>query len=183
MAKPVSVVLPAMLLVADWYPLGRLQRGRILPVLAEKNTFLVLCASLSIATVYFASGATILVSFQDFPLVKRVVLAGNSIFEYVSLSIYPVGITHLYLLPRLFPVSYYLAMAVTITISCYCVYDCRKRPWLLATWAAFILPLLPVLGFLQNGAQAHAARFTYLPAVAPSIAVAAIIAALYRKSA
>ncbi len=183
MAKPVSVVIPAMLLVADWYPLGRLQRGRILPVLAEKIPFLVLCASLSIATVYFASDATILVSFQDFPLAKRVVLAGNSIFEYVSLSIYPVGITHLYLLPRVFPVSYYLATAVAILFTCFCICTYKKRPWLFATWLAFILPLLPVLGFLQNGAQAHAARFTYLPAVAPSIAVAAIIAALYRKSA
>ncbi len=183
MAKPVSVVIPAMLLVADWYPLGRLQRGRIVAVLIEKIPFLVLSASLSIATVHFASDATILVSFQDFPLAKRVVLAGNSIFEYVSLSVYPVGITHLYLLPRVFPVSYYLAMALAISFTIFCICNYKKRPWLFATWLAFILPLLPVLGFLQNGAQAYAARFTYLPAVAPSIAVAAIIAALYRKSA
>jgi protein O-mannosyl-transferase len=183
MAKPVSVVLPAMFLVADWYPLGRLRKGRIFAVMAEKIPFLVLCASLAIATVYFASDATILVSFQDFPLVKRFILAGNALFEYCRLSIYPVGIIHLYLLPRIFPVSYYLAMAVTITFTCFCFYNCKKRPWLFATWLAFILPLVPVLGFLQNGAQAYAARFTYLPSVAPSITAAAIIAATFRKTA
>src|SRR6185369_5527675 len=36
MAKPASVVIPVMLLVADWYPLGRLQAGRLRPVVLEK---------------------------------------------------------------------------------------------------------------------------------------------------
>lgn len=181
MAKPVSVVIPAMLLVADWYPLGRLRRGRTLAVVIEKIPFLVLCATLAITTMYFASDAAILVSFQDFPFHKRAIVAGHAIFEYCRLSIYPIEIMHLYLLPRILPLSYYVATAVSVTFTCFCFYNYKKRPWLPATWLAFLLPLLPVLGFFQGGSQAYAARFTYLPAVLPSIAVAGVIIASYKK--
>ncbi len=57
----------------------------------------------------------------------------------------------------------------------------RKKPWIAATWLCFVLPLLPVLAFFQNGDQAFASRFTYLPSLAPSIAAAFIAAVAYKK--
>jgi len=172
MAKPVSVVVPALLLVADWYPLGRMRGGNIRAVLLEKLPFFLLGGLVAAATIYFAAGETILVSYADFPLQRRLVVAGNALAEYVRMSVFPVGLTHLYLLPREFPLSYYLNAVLTLLVSCWCLYDVRKRPWLLAVWLMFLLPLLPVLGIFQNGAQSHADRFTYLPALAPGIAVA-----------
>ena len=69
-----------------------------------------------------------------------------------------------------------------IAIFCgICVLQFRKNRWLPATWLLFILPLLPVLGFFQNGAQSHAARFTYLPGLALSICAASIFVALCKK--
>jgi protein O-mannosyl-transferase len=144
--------------------------------------FAALSVVLAIATIYFAAGETILVSFHDFPLYKRIVLAGNALVEYGKMSLYPVGIIHLYLLPRVFPVSYYVSTGVSIIFTGFCIYNYKRNPWVLATWIAFILPLLPVLGFLQNGAQSYAARFTYLPSVAPGVAAAAIIAMAYKKT-
>ena len=44
----VSVVIPAMLLVADWYPLGRWRRGNVRQVLIEKVPYLVLSAAITI---------------------------------------------------------------------------------------------------------------------------------------
>jgi len=181
MAKPVSVVIPAMLLVADWYPLGRFERGRSGSVLLEKLPFLLLVASFALLTLQFASANQILVSYQDMSLAQRFLLAGNSLFEYVKLSLYPFGIIHIYLLPWPLPAAYTVKTAIICTVSVLAVWRMHKNPWMLATWLAFVLPLLPVLGFFQNGAQSHAARFTYLPAVLPSICAAALLGSIYQR--
>ncbi|OGU21420.1 MAG: hypothetical protein A2X85_02670 [Geobacteraceae bacterium GWF2_54_21] len=179
MSKPVSVVIPAMMLVADWYPLGRFRRERALTLLVEKLPFAALVVLVSAATIYFASGNQILVSYEDLPLSSRFLLAGNSLFEYLRLTLYPVGIIHIYLLPWPFPDSYTVKALLVVFFSCICVWQCRRNPWLPATWLAFILPLVPVLGFFQNGAQSHAARFTYLSGVSISICAATLPAVLY----
>jgi hypothetical protein len=182
MSKPVSVVIPAMLLVADWYPLKRLRKEKALQILLEKIPFVILVTTVSFATVYFAAGNSILVAFDDLTLTKRFLLAGNSLFEYCRLTLYPVNIIHIYLLPWPFPISYTIKSLFVVAFSCFCAWNYKKNPWLPATWLAFILPLLPVLGFLQNGAQSHAARFTYLPGIAPSICVAGLMAVLYDRA-
>lgn len=179
MSKPISVVMPAMLLVADWYPLRRFRKETVLHVLLEKVPFVIMVVVVSLATIHFAAGNQILVSYSDLPLLKRFVLAGNSLFEYCFMSLYPVDIIHIYLLPWPFPLSYTIKSLVIACFSAFCVWSYRKNPWLSATWIAFVLPLVPVLGFFQNGAQSHAARFMYLPGVAPSICVAALSLELY----
>jgi len=52
----------------------------------------------------------------------------------------------------------------------------RSRPYLLAGWLWFIITLLPVIGFIQVGAQAMADRYTYLPSIGPTIAIVWLIA-------
>ncbi|MDO9069108.1 MAG: tetratricopeptide repeat protein [Deltaproteobacteria bacterium] len=171
-AKPICVVIPAMLLVLDWYPLGRLKQGRIKECLLDKIPYAVVAAGTALATLHLAGGESILVSFADFPVHRRLILAGNSIFEYLKMTIYPVGLTNLYLLPRAFPLSYYLGAASTVAIIIGCAVCRKDRPWFLSVLLLFLLPLVPVLGFFQNGAQAYADRFTYLPGVALSIGMA-----------
>jgi len=41
----------------------------------------------------------------------------------------------------------------------------RRQPWLLFGWLWYLVMLLPVIGILQVGAQAHADRYTYLPQI------------------
>ena len=48
----------------------------------------------------------------------------------------------------------------------------RRRPYLLVGWLWYVGMLLPVIGLVQFGAQAEADRFTYLPAIGLSIALA-----------
>ncbi len=173
MSKPVSVVIPVMLAVLDWYPLQRIRGSNVLKIIAEKIPFVTIALITTVATLSLASGENLLVSFHDFPLYKRFIVAGNSLFEYLRMTVYPVGLITIYLLPRVFPVSYYLATLGIFLFSCYCCYSWKQRPWLLSSWLLFLLPLMPVLGFFQNGLQAYADRFTYLPSVALSIAVVA----------
>jgi hypothetical protein len=175
MAKPVSVVLPALFLLLDWYPLQRFRLPDPGRIVAEKIPLFLLSALSSAATIYFASGETILVSFSDYPLQSRLLVAGYSLVEYLRMTLWPVGLAHFYpILPEL-PVSYYVHTFIAVMLTVLAVMVRHKLPWVLASWGAFILPLLPVLGLLQNGAQSHADRFTYLPAVLPGIMVLAVV--------
>lgn len=180
MAKSVSVVLPVMLLVADWYPLGRLRQTGLRALMVEKIPFFVLSCAMAAATIHFASQSQYLVSYELFPLYERIAVSGAAIVEYCRLLLVPAGVIPLFMIPDPVPFSYSVKAFFTIII-CLGIYLGRKQVWLPATWLAFIIPLIPVLAFFQNGDQAYAARFTYLPSVAPCIAVALIIVGGYGK--
>ncbi len=180
MAKSVSVVLPAMLLVADWYPLGRMRKGKLLRIMAEKVPYLIIAAAMTFVTIIMADD--IMVPGSELSYGLRGIIAGNGLFEYGRLLLWPVGILPFYVLPKTIPYVFAVKTAAAAVFSCYCIYLGRKRHWVLATWLAFVLPLLPVLGFTQNGEQAFAARFTYLPAVFPSIVAAAAITMAFTKA-
>lgn len=179
MAKPVSVVLPAMLLVVDWYPLNRLRKETLSQLLVEKTPYLALSAGVSIATVILAANQHILTSTSVLPVGQRLIVAGNALFEYCRLQFYPVGILPLHILPYPLPPSFTAKTLMVAVIFCCCIYAGRRYPFVTATWLIFLMPLLPVIGFLQNGSQAFAARYTYLPSVALSIVMATLIATAY----
>jgi len=109
-------------------------------------------------------------------------VAGNSVFEYCRLLLFPVGILPFYVLDQEITYPFAIKTALAIVVSAAAVFFARKKPLFLTVWLSFIIPLLPVLGFLQNGDQAYAARFTYLPSVGPSIAVAALCACAGRHA-
>jgi protein O-mannosyl-transferase len=183
MAKSVSVVIPAMLLVADWYPLERLKPGRFVPVLLGKLPFFLLSGAMSVVTIRLTAGHAQLVPYDVFPFQQRLVVSGNAVFEYCRLLLFPVGIRPFYEIPPVLPASFAVKGVAVLVVTGGALAVWRRRPWLAATWLLFLLPLLPVLAFFQNGEQAMAARFTYLPSVAPSIAAAALAGAAWRHRA
>lgn len=182
MAKPVSVVLPFMLLMLDRYPLARLDRARLLPLVIEKIPFFVMSFLLSCITVYWGARNDFLQPLEFLSPFSRLLVSGNAVFEYIRLQLVPFGILPLYVLPNPLPVSYTITTLVLLAGVAACLYAGRKSGWPLVTFSCFILPLLPVLAFLQNGIQAYAARYTYLPSVAPSIALAMLLAVVCSRA-
>lgn len=182
LAKPVSVVIPLLLLVADWYPLERLRRGNILAVLAEKIPFLVLSLLVSLITISSGVQNGLFLPVNDLPFSFRVIIAGNAVFEYVRLILWPTGIVPLYVLPNPLPYDYAVKTVAVALAMGLIFYVGRKSRFLTAGLLCFLIPLLPVLGFMQNGTQSHAARYTYLPSVVTAILAAVMIAALYKRS-
>jgi tetratricopeptide (TPR) repeat protein len=89
----------------------------------------------------------------------------------------------LHLIPDPIPFAYTVKTAFAVLLIVLCLYTCRKRGTAAAVLLCFVLPLLPVLAFFQNGEQAFAARFTYLPSVAPCVAVAYLFLRFYRETA
>jgi len=174
MAKGSSVGLPLMLLVLDWYPLDRLRRETLRGLLLEKFPFLLVAAASAVATVYFVQENAALISFAAFPFSQRLAVSGNSLWEYWRLFFLPVGLTPLHVIPDPIPVAYIIKSAAVVFILAG-VFCATRLDWLKATLLCFILPVFPVLGFFQNGDQAYAARFTYLAALAQTVATSVVI--------
>lgn len=175
MAKPVTVVLPVMLLVLDWYPLGRLRRATIVSLLVEKLPFLMFSMALSLLTLMTAVEKDMLMAVDRLAISERFLVSGNALFEYLRLLVLPVGILPLHSLPNPVPVTFIATSVVSLLVIYCCVFFARRFVAVPVVFLLFLLPLVPVLGFLQNGQQAFAARYTYLPHIALSIAVAALV--------
>lgn len=181
MAKSISVVLPVMLLLLDRWPLERLNRSTLTPLVMEKIPFLFLSLAMSLATTRFASQAGYMVSYDAFPFSQRLLVSGHAVFEYCRLLLVPFNVLPFYLIPDPIPGLYALTSCAVVAALGLALYLGRGTRWVPVLLGLSLLPLAPVLAFFQNGDQALAARFTYLPTLAPSIAVAIAFAHLWQS--
>lgn len=177
MAKSTSVVLPAMLLVIDWYPLGRFGREGFRPVLLEKLPFLAASAVMAAITLLNTAQSRYLVTYEAFPFSQRLVVSGNAIWEYARMLLFPSGLNPFNVIPDPIPPAYTVTSLVVFA-ALLCVAFAARFPWLQSAAVCFVLPMLPVLAFFQNGDQSFADRFTYLPSLAVAVAAAGIAGAL-----
>ena len=176
MAKSVSVVLPVLLLVLDWFPLGRFKNTAVMPLLLEKVPFLSLSLVITFITVRFAGDSSYLVSNALFPWYERILVSGNAVMQYMRYTLWPSGITPYHVIPDPVPlVSYAVATGAVFCLTMILLLMAHKVVWPCAAWLLFLLPLVPVLAFIQNGDQGFAARFTYLSGIAPAVSASFLI--------
>ncbi len=178
-AKSVTVILPIMLLALDLYPLGRLTADTFRQRVTEKIPYFAGSALVVLLTFVIAAKSNFLVSYEMFPFSQRLAVSGNAIMEYLRLFLLPTGLSPLNVIPDPIPSSYtFKAIAALVLIFAIAF---SRSAWLQSSFVCFLLPFLPVLAFFQNGDQAFADHFTYLPAVAPSIVVAAVMLTLRQR--
>jgi tetratricopeptide (TPR) repeat protein len=182
MCKPMLVTLPFILLLLDWWPLGRWQRatGRGLRIewsvlrrlIVEKIPLLLLSAASGAITIWAQKDIVRSLEVISFPL--RVGNALVSYAAYVGKMIYPVGLAVLYPYPEryLSPWRIGLSILFLLLISAGVAAGSRKHPFLLLGWLWYLGMLVPVIGLMQVGNQAMADRYTYLPQVGLYIIVA-----------
>src|SRR5208283_3281816 len=97
---------------------------------------------------------------------------------YLSQLVYPAGLAVLYPYPRNGILPWKVALAGTLLAGLSIIAWAlrRKRPWLLMGWTWYLVMLLPVLGLIQVGVQAHADRYTYLPQIGICLAATWLVA-------
>lgn len=173
MAKPVTVVLPLVLLVLDWYPLGRFRKYNYIRTVIEKVPFLACSMAMAVLTLVFASHNGILASTDSLTPLQRLLISGAAIFDYCRLMLLPAGIMPLHIID-LAELATYALKTAAIVMAGAVLYLSRRKRAIIAAALCLILPLLPVLAFFQNGLQAFAARFSYLPSVAPTILLSSL---------
>ena len=190
MAKPMLVTLPFVLLLLDYWPLGRFagyggadipvcreNRGRsgrqeCLPrLLAEKLPLLALSAGSCAVTIWAQRAAIVPNDRIDFP--SRLANAAVSLVGYLAHWFYPANLVAMYPYPYSGLAVGRVAMAAALlaAISLAVLIAWRRYPYVLVGWLWYLGMLVPVIGLVQVGSQAMADRYSYLPLIGPAVAL------------
>ena len=194
MSKPMLVTWPFVMLLLDYWPLGRMQKaeGRTqnaasgdtqrvprttphvsrftfhvpLLLVLEKLPFFTLAALGSVATFLAQQHGVSLASGAGVPLGARV---GNALISYcrqLGHEFWPTRLAVFYPHPGKWPLAQVLlAGGLVLVISVAAWVQRRRQPYLLVGWLWFVGMLVPVIGLVQSGGQAMADRHTYLPSL------------------
>ena len=183
LCKPMLVTLPCVLLLLDYWPLGRWRRTTAAAgageaqasiglgsLVVEKLPFLALATASSVVT-YLVQQKGGSVSFT-LSLGERVANVPVAIVAYLGKFVWPVGLAVLYPHPGTWPAGEVLAAALAVlAFSGLALWQWRRRPWLIVGWLSFLGMLVPVSGLVQVGLQFMADRYTYLPMIGVTVAL------------
>ena len=180
MSKPMLVTLPFVLLLLDYWPLGRIQSKEnylwhtILRLVREKIPLFVITVIFSIVTFLFQQSAGTVKSIELFTLKDRIVNALFSYVSYIVKMIYPLHLSVFYPHPgNTLPVWQYVGAGLLIVCASILVFwKARARPYLLIGWLWYLGTLVPVIGIVQVGSQAVADRYSYVPLIGIFIIIA-----------
>ena len=186
MSKPMVVTLPFVLLLLDYWPLGRIQlqnmrtvgdfdipRSSLFRLVWEKIPLFALTVVTIIATVVVQDKVGALKSLEAFPLQTRIANALVSYISYLAKMIWPHKLAVYYPHPGTIPVwqvagSGLLLLCVSVLV----IKAAKNRPYLAVGWLWYLGTLVPVIGLVQVGSQAMADRYTYLSFVGLFIMIA-----------
>jgi Tfp pilus assembly protein PilF len=182
LSKPMIVTLPFVLMLLDYWPLGRVVpeagggasnpdgTGRKAPffrLFGEKIPllFLMLCACGITYISQFAGGHV-----RNYPLGIRLSNSIMSWVGYIGKLLWPTSLAVFYPHPWLDRVvipawklgfSIFLLAGITLMVMLWV----RRRPYLAVGWFWYLGTLVPVIGLNQVGNQAMADRYTYIPSI------------------
>jgi cytochrome c-type biogenesis protein CcmH/NrfG len=163
------VTLPCVFLLLDYWPLGRLRSAADLPGLVREKWpyfFVVL----------LSCGAT-LVAQQvamptDLSLVDRLSTAIMAPVTYLRQLVWPAGLAVMYPHPYLpgaggtpFSAAELVGAFAFLAAASFAALIRPGRPWSRVGWLGYLGTLVPVVGIVQVGSQAHADRYTYVPLI------------------
>ena len=172
MSKPMLVMLPIILLLLDYWPLERFSGASATRLLVEKIPLGILSIASAAGTLVAQSEGVGLVRLEVLPLSWRITNALAAYLVYIWQMIWPVDLAPAYSHPGKLPlwqVAGSIALLIAFTLGAFAL---RKRiPYLFVGWSWYLIMLLPVIGLVQVGGQAHADRYTYLPQIGLCIAV------------
>jgi tetratricopeptide (TPR) repeat protein len=173
-AKPQAITFPFLLLLWDYWPLGRMgapvgkAHGRNAPKLSnarlvsEKAPFLLLSAASAVVTLVAGANGTVK-DLTRYSLLSRSETAVISYVRYLGKTLWPANLVMPY--PHrlnLYPVWQVVAAVGLLLFISVLVLRAREQRYLVVGWLWFLGSLLPMIGLVQVGEQAMADRFAYI---------------------
>jgi tetratricopeptide (TPR) repeat protein len=178
-AKQMLVTLPFVLLLLDYWPLGRLILKKhnpttpgpvIAPVsvrrcILEKLPLFVLSLIAGLVVYCIQESAEMVKAATYYPFTWRV---GNALVTYVAYiknMFWPAHLAIFYPHPcGGLPAWKIAAAALSIVFITTAVFrNLSRQPYLAVGWLWYLVTLLPVIGLVQVGLQSMADRYTYIP--------------------
>lgn len=195
MSKPMLVTLPFVLLLCDFWPLGRVAPASIEPagnprllqrhrrktlhrtvpkLVIEKVPFFVITVTSCVITFLVQQHGGEVVTLEEYSFEARL---GNAIVVYVTYlvkTVWPVGLAFFYPHPLGGVPAWKILGAVALLLGTFVlvIRYWRSHPYLIVGWLWYMGTLVPVIGLVQVGEQSMADRYTYVPLI--GIFVAAV---------
>ncbi|MBA7646750.1 Beta-barrel assembly-enhancing protease [subsurface metagenome] len=189
------VTLPFVLLLLDYWPLGRFQWGRrsreealtqsesakvsyqsspLWRLVGEKIPLFTLVVISSVVTFIVQKSAGAVPGRQVFSPTIRIANSLISYLAYIGKMVWPSRLAIYYPHPSYMLEMWRAAVAALLLlgISIWVIRLARSRRYLLVGWLWYVITLVPVIGLVQVGGQAMADRYTYLPSIGIFIMVA-----------
>ena len=171
MTKPMVVTLPAVLLLFDYWPLGRLGHGTGWRRLVLEKVPLLVLSLASSAITFLAQRA--LGSVGSVPFLLRVENAVVNYAAYLFDLAWPTRLAPFYPYPASLPVTRVaLAAVLLLGVTVVVAVRAKKSPYLPVGWLWYLGTLVPVIGLVQVGRQSRADRYAYLPLIGIFIMIA-----------
>lgn len=166
MSKAMLVTLPFVLLLLDYWPLGRFKSDRARQLMMEKIPFFALATGVSILTYVVQKHGGAVATVENLPLGARIENALISYCRYLGKIFWPKDLAVFYPHPGYWPLGEVLLAAFFVGGISVFLFKARQRyPFLLVGWLWFAGTLLPVIQLVQSGEQSMADRFTYVPSL------------------
>jgi len=171
MSKPMLVTVPFLLLLLDYWPMGRTKEHSLGRLVAEKLPLLAMSAASSVVTI-IAQEADGAIHSSDFTLSNRLQNAILSYARYVGKAIWPSDLAAFYPHRQHLPAwQVALAALLLVSITSAVLLFGRKQQYLAVGWFWFLGAMVPVIGLVQAGEQGMADRYAYLPFVGLFLAI------------
>ncbi len=165
LAKPMIVTLPFVALLLDVWPLNRFSRRAFVEKIP---LFAMSLVSAVIAYIVQQRGGAVN-TLAEIPFTLRLENAAVSYITYIAQFNWPARLAVFYPLPASIPAWQWIGAIVMLAgLTMVAV---RSRP-VAVGWLWFLGTLVPVIGLVKIGLQSHADRYTYIPLIGLSMAVA-----------
>jgi Flp pilus assembly protein TadD len=181
LAKPMLVTWPFVMLLLDYWPLGRFEltsrkevATKVWPLLREKLPLFALVVASAVITSVAQSHANAVRTFTEVSITLRLSNALVSYAKYLLLTFWPSDLAVLYPFPAAGIPAWQIigAALLLIGITAFCLFQSRKHSgYLIVGWLWFLGTLVPVIGLVQVGGQAMADRYFYIPSIGLFIAI------------
>lgn len=169
------VVLPAVLLLLDYWPLGRIdlsfrETGRTLRRMAvlvlEKLPFFAVSAVGAVFAVYGKREFGLIQESTMEPLLKNIGFAFTAYARYLGHLVFPERYIMAYSVSPEGPAWWMIAGAALLlaALTACVLTQLWKRPWMVVFWGWFVLFLFPVSGIVRYAVESIALRYLYVPA-------------------
>lgn len=177
-SKPMLVTAPFVMLLLDYWPLGRWTGGpeAALPdaagpryaarrLIVEKLPFLAMVAVVCVLTFLAQREGGAVASLSHTPMMVRLGNVTNSYVMYVWRMIWPWPLSFFYPYEAIPAWRFGACLAVLAVVSAWLWRLRGPKPYLLIGWLWYLGTLVPVIGLVQVGSQAMADRYTYIPSI------------------
>jgi tetratricopeptide (TPR) repeat protein len=172
LSKPMAVTLPFVLLLLDYWPLGRIRGGQSnksriqqwLVLLLEKVPFFILsAASCRVTYLVQRHGGAVSTSVSLGDKIQNALVAYAT---YILNMLWPHDLAVLYPHPGHWPIPTVVAASCTLLVITVVTALLQPRcRYLFTGWCWYLGMLVPVIGLIQVGVQSMADRYTYLPLI------------------